>query len=130
MLRSGKVVEKPILDPCKEDDESFLKSKEVVEPTTTKEKTEPSPAPPFPHVFTLARKVNHNPEIFKQVKVNFPLLDAIKQVPSYAKFLKDLFTIKRKLNVKKKKAFLAKQVNEIFQNNKTVKYKDPGCPTI
>jgi hypothetical protein len=29
-------------------------------------------------------------ELFKQVKVNIPLLDAIQQVPSYAKFLKDL----------------------------------------
>ena len=31
-------------------------------------------------------------EVFKQVKINIPLLDAIKQVPSYAKFLKDLCT--------------------------------------
>jgi hypothetical protein len=29
-------------------------------------------------------------EVFKQVKINIPLLDAIKQIPSYAKFLKDL----------------------------------------
>ncbi|XP_071694761.1 uncharacterized protein [Rutidosis leptorrhynchoides] len=35
-------------------------------------------------------------ETFKQVKINLPLLDAIKQVPSYAKFLKDLCTQKRK----------------------------------
>jgi hypothetical protein len=57
------------------------------------------------------------------------LLDAIKQVPSYAKFLKDMCTVKRKLNVKKK-AFLAKQVSVILQNNNALKYKDPGCPTI
>jgi hypothetical protein len=57
------------------------------------------------------------------------LLDAIKQVPSYAKFLKDLCTVKRKLNVKKK-AFLAEQVSAILQNNNALKYKDPGCPTI
>jgi hypothetical protein len=56
-------------------------------------------------------------------------LDVIKQVPSYAKFLKDLCTVKRKLNVKKK-AFLAEQVNVILQNNNALKYKDPGCPTI
>ena len=29
-------------------------------------------------------------ELFKQVHINLPLLDAIKQVPIYAKFLKDL----------------------------------------
>jgi hypothetical protein len=57
------------------------------------------------------------------------LLDAIKQVPSYAKFLKDLCTMKRKLNVKKK-AFLAEQVSAILQNDNALKYKDPGCPTI
>jgi len=28
-------------------------------------------------------------EIFNQVKINVPLLDAIQQVPSYAKLLKD-----------------------------------------
>jgi hypothetical protein len=57
------------------------------------------------------------------------LLDAIKQVPSYAKFLKNLCIVKRKLNVKKK-AFLAEQVSVILQNNNALKYKDPGCPTI
>jgi len=57
------------------------------------------------------------------------LLDTIKQVPSYAKFLKDLCTVKRKLNVEKK-AFLAKQVSAILQNNNALKYKDPGCPII
>ena len=57
------------------------------------------------------------------------MLNVIKQVSSYAKFLKDLCIVKRKLNVKKK-AFLAEQVSAILQNNNAVKYKDPGCPTI
>jgi len=43
--------------------------------------------------------------------------------------LKDLCTVKRKLNVKKK-VFLAEQVSAILQNNNALKYKDPGCPTI
>ncbi|RVW59159.1 hypothetical protein CK203_105271 [Vitis vinifera] len=50
-------------------------------------------------------------EVLRQVKVNIPLLDMIKQVPTYAKFLKDLCTIKRGLNVNKK-AFLTEQVVE------------------
>jgi hypothetical protein len=81
---------------------------------------------------TKQRKVSHNFEIletFKQVRINISLLDAIKHVPSYAKFLKDLCTVKRKLNVKKK-AFLAKQATVILQNNNALKYKDIGCPTI
>ena len=78
------------------------------------------------------QKVNRNFEILevlKQVKVNIPLLDAIKQIPSYAKFLKDLCTVKRKLNVHKK-AFLTEQVSTIIQNNRPPKFKDPSCPTI
>ena len=68
-------------------------------------------------------------EVLRQVKVNIPLLDMIKQVPTYAKILKDLCTVKRGLNVDKK-AFLTDQVNAIIQCKTPVKYKDPGCPTI
>ena len=63
------------------------------------------------------------------MKVNIPLLDMIKQVPTYAKFLKDLCTVKRGLNVNKK-AFLTEQVSVIIECKTPVKYKDPGCPTI
>jgi hypothetical protein len=67
--------------------------------------------------------------VFKQVQINIPFLDAIQQVPSYAKFLKDLVTIKRRTNVPKK-AFLTEQVSSILQCKIPIKYKDPGCPTI
>ena len=63
------------------------------------------------------------------MKINIPLLDMIKQVPTYAKFLKDLCTIKRGLNVNKK-AFLTEQVNAMIQCKSPVKYKDPGCLTM
>ena len=53
----------------------------------------------------------------------------IKQVPTYAKFVKDLCTIKKGLNVNKK-AFLTEQVSAIIQCKSPLKYKDPGCPTI
>ena len=63
------------------------------------------------------------------MKVNIPLLDMIKKVPTYAKFLKDLCTIKRGLNVNKK-TFLTEQVSAIIQCKSPLKYKYPGCPTI
>ena len=63
-------------------------------------------------------------ELFKQVKLNILLLDAIKQIPSYAKFLKDLCTVKRKLGVNKE-AFMTEQSTSL-----PPKYKDPGSPTI
>ena len=68
-------------------------------------------------------------ELFKQVKLNIPLLDAIKKIPSYAKFLKDLCTVKRKLGVNKE-AFMTKQSTSLIWNNLPPKYKDPGSPTI
>jgi hypothetical protein len=68
-------------------------------------------------------------EVFKQVQINILFLDAIQQVPAYAKFLKDLVTIKRKTNVPKK-AYLTEQVISILQCKLPIKYKDPGCPTI
>ncbi len=35
-------------------------------------------------------------EVFKQVSINIPFLTLIKQVPAYAKFLKDLCSRKEK----------------------------------
>jgi hypothetical protein len=104
-LQSGKVIEKTTLEPCEKDDESISEGKERVESEHCKEKIDFPLALPFPHAMTKQRKDNHNSEIFetfKHVRINIPLLDAIKQVPFYATFLKDLCTVKRKLNVKKK----------------------------
>ena len=53
----------------------------------------------------------------------------INQVPTYAKFLKDLCTVKKWLGIEKK-AFLTEQVSAIIQSKTPVKYKDPGSPTI
>ena len=80
-LHSGKVIEKPILEPCEKDDESISEGKEEVEPEHCKEKVDSPPTLSFPHAMTKQRKVNHNSKIFetfKQVRINIPLLDAIK----------------------------------------------------
>ena len=91
-----------------------------------------STPPLFPQALKSKKKAINQAEILevlRQVKVNIPLLDMIKQVPTYAKFLKDLCTVKRGLNVDKK-AFLTEQVSAIIQCRTLVKYKDPGYPTI
>ena len=51
-------------------------------------------------------------KMFDQVKINVPLLDAINQVLSYVKFLKNMCTNKRKTNVPKK-VFLATNISEL-----------------
>jgi len=72
-LRSGKVIEKPTLEPCEKDDESIFEGKEGVESEHCKENTDSLPALSFPHTMTKQGKVNHNSEIFetfKQTRIN------------------------------------------------------------
>jgi hypothetical protein len=83
----------------------------------------------FPQRLQPCQKLSQNFEILKQVKINIPLLDVIKQILSYAKFLKELCTVKRKLHVQKR-AFLCEQVSVILQHKTPPKYKDPSCPKI
>ena len=134
-LRSGKTIDKPVPPKNSESDSTSTSEDKGKDDGKKYDINVPSKRPlpaPFPQRLHPAKKLNHNPEIFevlKQVKVNIPLLDAIKQVPSYAKFLKDLCTVKRKLNVQSK-AFLTESVSSIIQQETPPKYKDPGCPTI
>ena len=102
------------------------------EQSPSREEVKISVPPQFPQALRKKKSsVNQTEmlEVLRQVKVNIPLLDMIKQVPTYAKFLKDLCIVKRGLNVNKK-AFLTEQVSAIIECKTPVKYKDPGCPTI
>ena len=102
------------------------------EQSAKREEVKTNVPPPFPQALQKKKNsVNQTEmlEVLRQVKVNIPLLDMIKQVPTYAKFLIDLCTVKRGLNVNKK-AFLTEQVSAIIECKTPVKYKDPGCPTI
>ena len=130
-LRSGKEVDQPMPKPMEETmkevemepEHIFLKEDSMKHCTP----------PPFPQALMSKKKASQQAgilEVLRQVKVNIPLLDIIKQVPAYAKFLKDLCTIKKGLGIKKK-AFLTEQVSAIIQRKKNpIKYKDPGSPTI
>jgi hypothetical protein len=83
------------------------------------------------HFGKQGEKIQDMMEVFKQVKINIPLLDAIKQVLPYAKFLKDLCTQKRKSkNHIPKKVLLTKHVSSLIQHNTPLKLKDPGSSTI
>nr|GEU52223.1 hypothetical protein [Tanacetum cinerariifolium] len=82
----------------------------------------------------LAKKGPHSEdmwETFKQVKINLPLIDAIKQPSAYAKFLKDLCTQKRKLKATlPKKIDLTKHVSAVLSNSLPPKFKDPVASLI
>ncbi|XP_043687603.1 uncharacterized protein LOC122638821 [Telopea speciosissima] len=69
-------------------------------------------------------------DLFQQVHIKLPLLDAIKQVPAYPKFLKDLCTQKRELrNQTPKTIHLTEQVSAVI-TDLPPKLKDPGAPLI
>ncbi|KAI3453437.1 hypothetical protein Pfo_010100 [Paulownia fortunei] len=135
-LRNGKVVDKTIHPkekvsnpPPEMKNENSLDDKGKFEEgkRENEEKEKYLPPAPFPQRLQATQKLNSKAEIFeifKQVKINIPLLDAIKQVPPYAKFLKDLCIIKRKHHVQKK-AFLTESVSSIIQQFTPPKYKDP-----
>ncbi|XP_071687805.1 uncharacterized protein [Rutidosis leptorrhynchoides] len=66
-----------------------------------------------------------------EVKINLPLLDAIKQVPSYTKFLKDLCTQKRKQRATiPKKVELTEHLSAVVLGTLPPKFKDSGTPLI
>ena len=129
-LRSGKEVNQPMPKPVEESRQGKeMQPEHILLEEDSKKYRIP---PPFPQALRGKKKATQQAgilEVLRQVKVNIPLLDLIKQVPAYAKFLKDLCTIKKGLGIEKK-AFLTEHVSAIIQSKYPVKYKDPGSPTI
>ncbi|KAI5676310.1 hypothetical protein M9H77_07260 [Catharanthus roseus] len=120
-IRNGKLVDNKVGEPIKDSESnnnetkgiSMTKIERKIEkelasssnfktlessPTTSYKPKVPYPQAllPPPHL----RKDNKREDILetlKQVKINLPLLEVIKQVPSYAKFLKDIVLLKENL---------------------------------
>ena len=129
-LRSGKEVDQPMPNAVDETRKEVEMEPEHI--FLKEDSMKHSMLPPFPQALRSKKKASQQAgilEVLRQVKVNIPLLDIIKQVPAYAKFLKDLCTIKKALGIEKK-AFLTEQVSAIIQSKNPIKYKDPGSPTI
>ena len=129
-LRSGKEIMQPVPKIAEETEkEKEAGPERIIIREDSMKKNMP---PPFPQALRGKKKITNQTEIWevlRQVKVNIPLLDMMKQVPTYAKFLKDLCSVKRGLGIEKK-AFLTEQVSAIIQSKTPMKYKDPGSPTI
>jgi hypothetical protein len=67
-------------------------------------------------------------EVIQKLYINIPLLDAI-QVPTYAKYLRDILNNKRPLP-STKVIKLTKECSVAILNTSPIKKKDLGCPTI
>ena len=142
-LRSGKVIDKtiqpkePIQDLHNEQvrdagmsEKPHVPRVDVVDGELEKDKASHIPPAPYPHRLRAPKKVNNHYEIyelFKQVKLNIHLLDAIKKIPSYAKFLKDLSTVKRKLGVNEE-TFMTEQSTNLDPEQFAPKIQRPKKP--
>ncbi|KAM1476367.1 hypothetical protein ACFXTO_038361 [Malus domestica] len=90
------------------------------------------PDVPFPSRFLQSKneeEAKDGLETFRKVQVNIPLLDAIKQIPKYAKFLKKLCTTRKRVR-DKEVVHVSENVSAILQRKLPPKCKDPGSFTI
>jgi hypothetical protein len=90
--------------------------------------------PPFPVSSSRSKKEDKEKEIlevFKKVELNIPFIDDIKQIPKYAKFLKELCTFKRAFKLKGYETVsMGGVVFAVVQKNLPFKQKDPSAFTI
>ena len=88
---------------------------------------EDTPIVPYPQSLKnkLDNQFNKFMEIFKKLHINIPFVDALEQIPSYVKFMKDILTSKRKLSNYETIA-LAKECSAILQRKLPQKLKDLG----
>ncbi|KAM2308078.1 hypothetical protein ACFX1S_030348 [Malus domestica] len=87
---------------------------------------------PFPSRFLQSKNEEEEKDVletFRKVHVNIPLLDAIKQIPKYAKCLKKICTTKKRAR-EKEVVHVSENVSAILQRKLPPKCKDPGSFTI
>ena len=68
-------------------------------------------------------------EVFKKLHINIPLANALEQMPSYVKFMKDILSQKRRLAYFET-VNLTEECSAILQRKLPQKLKDPGSFTI
>ena len=68
-------------------------------------------------------------EVFKKLHINISFTDALKQMPSYVKFTKEILSNKRRLS-DFETVNLTEECCAILQQNLPQKLKDPGSFTI
>ncbi|KAH9771738.1 hypothetical protein KPL71_012802 [Citrus sinensis] len=112
----------------------------LTEPSKAKEKQSAQPAaaqqfrhpPPFPQRFQKQQQDKQFSRILgvlKQLHINIPFVEALEQMPNYAKFFKDILTKKRRLREFKTVA-LTQESSRMLQSKIPQKMKDPGSFTI
>ncbi|XP_073153053.1 uncharacterized protein [Henckelia pumila] len=105
-----------------------LRSGKTVEPAPQVEK-EPELATSTKLQAKLDSQFGKFLEVFKILNINISFADALMQMPSYAKFLKDILSNKRKLE-EHAMISLTENCSALVQNKIPLKQKDPGSFSI
>ncbi|XP_050876392.1 uncharacterized protein LOC127080107 [Lathyrus oleraceus] len=122
----GKVTEKE--DELDEDksEETVEKEEPYVPPPPYK------PSIPYPQRLVKSKSVRQFKffvELLKQLNIMIPFTEAITQMPSYAKFLKEILSSKKKIE-DNETVTLTAECSAIIQNNMPPKLKDLGSFSI
>ncbi|XP_010247770.1 PREDICTED: uncharacterized protein LOC104590728 [Nelumbo nucifera] len=115
-----------------EDEQDPLESSNKVKPDSPLPKISNAIVPPFPSRLEKSNKEEYEQEVletFRKVEINIPLLDAIKKISKYAKFLNELCTNKRKLRGDEK-VRVGENVSAIIKRTLPEKRADPSMLTL
>ena len=90
-----------------------------------------NPTMPYPQALNRPKaKVNesnvHLLKAFQKVTITIPLIDVIKHIPAYVKFLKEICTPHRN----PKRIHLSEKMGSIMMNSLQIKKRDPRAPMI
>ena len=101
---------------------------------TTEARDNSQPIAPIPYPqrlkkHKLDKKFTKFMEVFKKLHINIPFGDALEQMPSYVKFMKDILSQKRRL-ADFETVNLTEECSAILQRKLPQKLKDPGSFTI
>ncbi|XP_075104691.1 uncharacterized protein LOC142178839 [Nicotiana tabacum] len=135
-LRNGREL---VEVPKKKNEQSGLEEERVPKPVEVdvrnkielEQKSERAP-PPFPQRL---RKKNDDHvfhkflDMLKQIHLNIPLVDMLRKVPKYAKYIKDIVANKRRLT-EFETVSLTEECTSRIQHKLPQKLKDPGSFTI
>ncbi|XP_042016340.1 uncharacterized protein LOC121764371 [Salvia splendens] len=139
-LRSGKSYDGPTLPAEKEkiSQEEVVEEEEPVEEVPPPKASIVIPAPPaevkipFPQRVQKKKLDDHFSrflDIFRKVHINIPLVEALQQMPTYAKFLKDVLSKKKKWT-DYETVNISENCSAIIQKKLPAKLKDPGSFNI
>ncbi|XP_052113673.1 uncharacterized protein LOC127744887 [Arachis duranensis] len=128
-LRSGKAVGREAQGSEEQVEEALEKAKDTEEHAPTSSSSNPNKAkeeqPKRLQKATKDKQFSKFLEVFRKLQINILFVEALEQIPLYAKFMKELLTKKRDLK-ENKIVVLTKECSTIIQKNLPQKMKDPG----